>query len=81
MAFIMTTFTNELCEEMAEYDEAKIAVFLAQIGDIVAWVGHGDNDRLPEAIRPFAEHIQPSPRTPETTDTDLVKSGVIELPV
>jgi hypothetical protein len=69
MGFLMTHLTNELADELSDLDEATIRVFLFQIGEVIAWIGHGDNDRLPDEIRSFAESVQPSPPR-ENADTD-----------
>ena len=68
MAFFMTTLTDEIAEEMAELDELQIRLFMFQIGEVISWIGHGDNERLPENIRPFAEMVQPSANTGEPED-------------
>jgi hypothetical protein len=59
-AFIMEAITEEVVEELEEKDDATIGVFMAQMGEVIAWVGHGDNSRLPENLREFAETINPS---------------------
>lgn len=64
MAPIMETFMDELAEELGEREERFMSMFFAQSGDIIAWVGHGDNNRLPPELRIFAEAIQPSVRNP-----------------
>lgn len=74
MAPIMMIFADELADELAEYDELAIRAFMFQIGEVISWIGHGDNERLPEAVKPFAEMIQPSragndqAETPESLD-------------
>jgi hypothetical protein len=59
MGMFMTTLTDELAEDMKDMDELKVRLFMFQIGESIAWIGHGDNERLPEFVRPFAEMIQP----------------------
>lgn len=59
-AFLMTTLSEELAEELVEYDEIAIRAFMFQIGEVISWIGHGDNERLPDAVRVFAEMVQPS---------------------
>jgi hypothetical protein len=61
MAFLMTTISEEMAEEMREYDELTIRKFMFQTGEVISWIGHGDNERLPESMREFAEGIQPTP--------------------
>lgn len=60
LAFFMSTVTDELAEELAELDELQVRLFMYQIGEVISWIGHGDNERLPEAIREFGEMVQPS---------------------
>lgn len=67
MAPIMETFMDELAEELGEREERFMSAFFAQSGDIIAWVGHGDNERLPPELRIFAEAIQPSGQHSENT--------------
>lgn len=75
MAFFMSHVTDELADELAEYDEMAIRVFMFQIGEVISWIGHGDNSRLPEAVLPFARMIQPDrfepapEEAPEPIDT------------
>lgn len=54
LAFIMSTMADELSEELRDYDEIKFRIFMFQIGEVISWIGHGDNERLPEAIKEFA---------------------------
>lgn len=60
LAFFMSTVTDELAEELSELDEVQVRLFMFQIGEVISWIGHGDNERLPEAVRPFADLVQPS---------------------
>jgi hypothetical protein len=60
MGFVLTTIGNELADELVDMDELQIRIFLAQIGEVIAWVGHGDNNRLPDSVRMFAEGVQPT---------------------
>lgn len=61
MGFLLSIASGELCDELTELDETTIRVYLYQMGEVISWVGHGDNSRLPEALRQFAEKIQPQP--------------------
>lgn len=58
-AFLMQALTDEVVEELTDKDEATIGTFMEGMGEVIAWIGHGDNDRLPDPIRSFAEEIQP----------------------
>jgi hypothetical protein len=66
MAPLMTTFMDELAEELGEKDELYMGMYLAQMGHVIAWIGHGDNDKLPPELRVFAEAIQPSAFSDDT---------------
>jgi hypothetical protein len=68
MAFLMTTISEEVAEEMREYDEMTMRLFMFQIGEVISWIGHGDNERLPDNVRQFAELIQPTVRNDNTSD-------------
>lgn len=56
---IMQSLTEELVEELEEKDEETIGALMTRMGGIIAWIGHGDNDQLPEELRIFADEIQP----------------------
>lgn len=58
-AFLMQALTDEVIEELTDKDEEAIGIFMEQMGQVIAWIGHGDNEQLPEPIRQFAEDIQP----------------------
>lgn len=70
MAFFMSTVTDELAEELSELDEIQVRLFMFQIGEAISWIGHGDNERLPEGVRPLAEMIQPMEN--EIVDAEIV---------
>jgi hypothetical protein len=61
MSFLFTTMADELADELVEYDETQMMFFLARIGQIIEWVGHGQTDMLPDDLKPFAMNIQPPP--------------------
>lgn len=60
MAPILMSFAEEMADELGELDELTIRAYMYQIGEVISWIGHGDNDRLPDNVKPFAEMIQPS---------------------
>ena len=60
MAFLFDTIAEELVDELGDYDDATMRLFLAQIGQVISWIGHGDNEALPETLRPFADLVQPT---------------------
>lgn len=59
-AFLMDALTEEVIAELEEKDDELIGAFMAQMGDVIAWIGHGDNERLPDSLRMFAEEIEPT---------------------
>lgn len=71
LAFFMSTVTDELADELRELDEVQTRLFMFQIGEVISWIGHGDNSRLPDAVREFAEMVQPSGHTDETTSPHI----------
>lgn len=58
-AFLMQSLTDEVIEELTDKDEATIGTFMEGMGEVIAWIGHGDNERLPDPLKSFAEEIQP----------------------
>jgi predicted house-cleaning noncanonical NTP pyrophosphatase (MazG superfamily) len=57
---IIESLTEEVIEELNEKDDETLASFMDSMGEVIAWIGHGDNSRLPEQLRMFAEEVQPS---------------------
>jgi hypothetical protein len=74
MAFLLTTITDELGEELRDVDDMTVRIFLAQIGEVIAWIGHGDNQRLPESVREFAEGVQPTETNVSTPPAVVAES-------
>jgi hypothetical protein len=64
MSFLFTTMADELADELTEYDETQMMFFLARIGQIIEWIGHGQSEMLPDDLRMFAEGIQPTVTAP-----------------
>lgn len=82
MAYIiLPALADEMCEEMEDLDEMTIRVIMAQIGEVIAWVGHGDNTRLPESLQEFAEGIQPTALPPPDEADDDEDERVIEAEI
>lgn len=71
MAFFMSTVTDELAEELSELDEHQVKFFMFQIGEVISWIGHGDNSRLPEGVKEFADLVNPNGNDAAGTDTHL----------
>jgi hypothetical protein len=78
MAFFMSTFTDELADELAELDELQVRLYMFQIGEVISWIGHGDNSRLPDAVQGFADLVNPT-GVVHNGDTDTESSSHIEL--
>lgn len=74
MSFLFSTMADELADEMSEYDETQMMFFLARIGQIIEWVGHGQTDMLPEDLRSFAEGIQPTVTKPSPEPEVVIES-------
>jgi hypothetical protein len=70
MGFLLTTLADELGEEMRDVPEPMLRGILYQCGEVIAWVGHGDNFRLPENLQEFAQQIQPQ-EIPDDTDASV----------
>lgn len=60
MSFFMSTIVDEMAEELDELDEKQVRLYLFEIGEVISWVGHGDNSRLPDHLIGFAEMVQPT---------------------
>lgn len=72
-AFLMTSLSDELAEELRDYDEITIRAFMFQVGEVISWIGHGDNQRLPDMVKEFGEAIQPS----EHNDVDDIRPALV----
>lgn len=57
-AFLMQSLTDEVIEELTERDEETVGLFMLQMGEVIAWIGHGDDSRLPEALQAFTASLQ-----------------------
>lgn len=62
-AFLMQALTDEVIEELDEKDEETIGGFMEQMGQVIAWIGHGDTSRLPDSLVIFAETITGVPES------------------
>ena len=71
MAFFMSTVTDELAEELSELDDHQVKFFMYQIGEVISWIGHGDNSRLPEGVREFANLVNPTNAGNAESDSHL----------
>ena len=67
-AFIMQALTDEVIEELDDKDEPTVAYFMEQMGEVIAWIGHGDDSRLPEHLMPFVAQMRGTPAELEAVD-------------
>lgn len=58
-SFITKAMIEEVGEELVERDEETLQAFMAQIGEVIAWVGHGDPSKLPANLRGFVGEERP----------------------
>src|SRR5215831_19609222 len=54
-SYVTRAMIQEIGEELADRDEQTLQSFMAQIGEVIAWIGHGDATRLPANLQEFAE--------------------------
>src|SRR5262245_42130035 len=52
-SFVAEAMIQEVSEELADRDEETLRAFMEQMGEVIAWIGHGDSERLPETMRAF----------------------------
>jgi hypothetical protein len=52
-SFVTRAMIEEIGEELADRDEETLQAFMAQIGEVIAWIGHGDSALLPSNLREF----------------------------
>jgi hypothetical protein len=59
MAWVMSVMAEEVVEELKEMrSDEELSLYLAMIGEVISWIGHGDMSRLPEFLKPFAMAIE-----------------------
>jgi len=56
---IYQALTDEVIEELTERDNEAIGNYMEMMGQVISWIGHGDNDKLPATVRNFADKLQP----------------------
>lgn len=60
---VLEAIADEVAEELNDhmnsddYDHDKWMVYWAWVSHVIAWIGHGETDRLPEPLQPFARRI------------------------
>jgi hypothetical protein len=52
-SYVTRAMIEEVGEELADRDEETLQAFMAQIGEVIAWIGHGDHTRLPANLQGF----------------------------
>lgn len=60
-AFLIQALTDEIIEELEDKDDERIGAMMQIMGEVLAWIGHGDDERLPELVRGFASQSEPEP--------------------
>lgn len=58
-AFLMQALTDEVIEELSEKEDEVIGAYMEQMGQVIGWIGHGDDSRLPDSMKPFAAQLEP----------------------
>ena len=46
-SYVARAMIEEVSEELTDRDDSTLEYYMAQIGEVIAWIGHGDNSRLP----------------------------------
>jgi hypothetical protein len=54
-SYVTRAMIEEVGQELADRDEETLQGFMAQIGEVIAWIGHGDPGRLPENLQDFVQ--------------------------
>lgn len=57
-AFLLQAVTDEVIEELTIKDDTTLGLYMERMGEVVAWIGHGDDSRLPADLLLFAEANQ-----------------------
>jgi hypothetical protein len=52
-SYVTKAMLEEVTAELQERDEETLQGFMSQMGEVIAWIGHGDIDRLPDNLREF----------------------------
>jgi hypothetical protein len=60
-AFLTEALMDELIQELEDRPSVDLGTYMEMMGEVIAWIGHGDTERLPEQVRQFT----PQDRTPE----------------
>jgi hypothetical protein len=82
MNLIMKHMSRAVIEELEDIPQEHIGFYFAQFGEIVSWIGTGDDSSLPDGIREFLmarmgtlppeayEEAEPLPELPEAVMTE-----------
>jgi hypothetical protein len=54
-SFVARAMIEEIGEELGERDEETMQRFMSQIGQVIAWIGHGNAEALPESLQDFVK--------------------------
>jgi hypothetical protein len=79
MGFILRRIAADVIEELGEdgRDEEQISVYFANMGKVISWIGTGNDNDLPEAMKEFLMARAGSDESPaEIEDVVVVPDGV-----
>ena len=83
MTWVISALADEMVDELSERDTTGLESWLAHLGLVIEWVGHGRNELLPPTLKQLAEVIQPttppvpvSPVVPPTAEPEPVSTPV-----
>lgn len=68
-SFLLKTVMDEALDEMAESEPDSFERWFSEFGDIVRWIGTGDINDLPEALRRIAVPESTAAAIKELADT------------
>ena len=56
-AWVMESMTDEILDELADMDtdQEQMMHWFDELGQVMAWCGHGDDSRLPDSVRPYLQ--------------------------
>ena len=64
MTWVISALADEMVDELSERDTTGLESWLAHLGLVIEWVGHGRNELLPPSLKQLAEVIQPTAPIP-----------------
>ena len=76
MGFMLQIISEELFEELREFDEITFARYLVFVARVTEWVATGDLDIIPEDFRPMLAQIDGVELT--SSSSDVVDAEIVE---